>query len=525
VVESLARLTAAGGNPARARLTLQEYFEKLGGQPTRWGKPLVALLGALEAQLEFGTAAIGGKDSMSGSFKDLDVPPTLVSFAIVPGKASQVVSAEFKRAGSTVVVIDVPRTSALLPDLKVARERFAAVHALMKSGKVLAATAVRQGGVGHALARMTFGNRIGVALAAAPAADFLVPAYGSLVLEVASAADLGALPHRVLGQTTAAAAIAWPGTSLAVDALLSAHEAVLESVFPTKASEPQGTPAPISFAVRSGLKPKVRVAKPRVIIPVFPGSNCEYDTARAFRLAGAEPEILVLRNLDAAGLGESLKALAEAISRSQILMIPGGFSAGDEPDGSGKFIAAVIKAPIVRDAVMELLKSRDGLALGICNGFQALIKTGLVPYGEIRDVDASAPTLFHNRIARHISRYAHTRVGSVKSPWLSRMEVGQVHSIPLSHGEGRFTAPAAVIADLVKNGQVAFQYCDAAGAPSNAIEFNPNGSLEAIEGITSPCGRVLGKMGHSERTGANVAKNIPGDKHQPLFQGGVDYFA
>jgi phosphoribosylformylglycinamidine synthase len=423
------------------------------------------------------------------------------------------------------VVVDVPRTSALLPDLKLARERLAAIHALVKAGKVRAAAAVRQGGIGHALTRMSFGNRIGVTLAAAPAADFLIPAYGSVVLEVASAADLGTLPHRVLGQTNADAKIAWPGASVSVADLLAAHEGVLESVFPTKASEPQGTPAPITFTLRSGLKPKARVAKPRVIIPVFPGSNCEYDTARAFRLAGAEPEILVLRNLAAAGLGESLKALADAIARSQILMIPGGFSAGDEPDGSGKFIAAVIKAPIVRDAVMELLKNRDGLALGICNGFQALIKTGLVPYGEIRDVDASAPTLFHNRIARHISRYAHTRVASVKSPWLARMEVGQVHTIPLSHGEGRFTAPASVIADLVKNGQVAFQYCDAAGAPSNRIEFNPNGSLEAVEGITSPCGRVLGKMGHTERAGAHVAKNIPGNKHQPLFQGGVDYFA
>ena len=525
VVESLARLTAAGGNPARARLTLQEYFEKLGSQPTRWGKPLVALLGALEAQLEFGTAAIGGKDSMSGSFKELDVPPTLVSFAIVPGKASEVISAEFKQAGSTVVVVDVPRTSALLPDLKIARERLAAIHVLVKAGKVRAAAAVRQGGVGHALARMSFGNRIGVALTAAPAADFLIPAYGSIVLEVASVADLGALPHRALGHTTAQAEITWPGTTLSVEALLASHEGVLESVFPTKASEPAGVPTVYSFKVRSGLKPKVRVAKPRVIIPVFPGSNCEYDTARAFRLAGAEPEILVLRNLDAAGLAASLKALAEAISRSQILMIPGGFSAGDEPDGSGKFIAAVLKSPIVRDATMELLKSRDGLILGICNGFQALIKTGLVPYGEIRDVDSAAPTLFHNRIARHISRYAPTRVASVQSPWLARMEVGQQHAIPFSHGEGRFTASPAVIAELAKGGQIAFQYCDAAGVPSHQIEFNPNGSVEAIEGITSPCGRVLGKMGHSERTGANVAKNIPGHKDQPLFLGGVDYFA
>ncbi len=524
VVESLARLTAAGGNPARARLTLQEYFEKLGQDPKRWGKPLVALLGALEAQLEFGTAAIGGKDSMSGSFKDLDVPPTLVSFAIVPGKATEVISAEFKQAGSTIVVVDVPRTAAQLPDLKIARERLAAVYALIKAGKVRAAAAVRQGGVGHALVRMSFGNRIGVSLNAAPTSDFLIPSYGSLVLEVASVSDLGGLPHRVLGKTTAQTDITWPGVVVSIEKLLAAHEGVLESVFPTRAKEPEGSPTVISFAVRSGLKPKAKVARPRVIIPVFPGSNCEYDTARAFRQAGAEPEILVLRNLDGSGLSESLQALAEAIKRSQILMIPGGFSAGDEPDGSGKFIAAVFKSPIVRDATMDLLKSRDGLALGICNGFQALIKLGLVPFGEIRDVDAQAPTLFHNRIARHISRYAHTRVASVKSPWLSRLEVGQVYNIPLSHGEGRFTASPEVIAELSRQGQIAFQYCDATGVPSNAIEFNPNGSAQAIEGITSPCGRVLGKMGHSERRGANVAKNIPGNKFQELFEGGVDYF-
>jgi phosphoribosylformylglycinamidine synthase len=525
VVESLARLTAAGGNPARARLTFQEYFEKLGQDPKRWGKPLVALLGGLEAQCAFGTAAIGGKDSMSGSFKDLDVPPTLVSFAIVPGKASEVVSAEFKQAGSTVVVIEVPRTSALLPDLKVAQNRFSAVHRLMKAGRILAATAVRQGGVGHALARMCFGNRLGIALDAVPSADFFTPSYGSLVLEVARHSDLGDLPHRVLGKTTVQAEITWPGVQVSVEKLLQAHESLLESVFPTHASEPVGQPETIHFAQRSGLKPKVRVARPRVIIPVFPGSNCEYDTARAFRQAGAEPEILVFRNHDAQGLSESLQALAQAIQRSQILMIPGGFSAGDEPDGSGKFIAAVFKSPVVREATMELLKSRDGLALGICNGFQALIKLGLVPFGEIRDVDAQAPTLFHNAIARHLSRYAYTRVASVKSPWLSRLEVGQVHQIPFSHGEGRFVASPAVMAELIKNGQVAFQYCDAQGVPSHRIEFNPNGSVQAVEGITSPCGRVLGKMGHSERRGSQVAKNIPGNKFQGLFEGGVDYFS
>lgn len=525
VVESLARLTAAGGNPARARLTLQEYFEKLGQDSLRWGKPFVALLGAFEAQLTFGTAAIGGKDSMSGSFKDLDVPPTLVSFAIVPGKASQVVSAEFKQAGSTVVLIEAPRTDTHLPNLSLVREHLVAVHALMVAGKVRAATAVRQGGIGHALARMSFGGRLGVNLTQAPGTDFFVPSYGSLILEVAAASDLGALPHRVLGQTTAQADIAWPGTKVAIESLLTATEAVLEPIFPTKANEPAGTPEKLTFTTRSGLKPKVRVARPRVIIPVFPGTNCEYDTARAFREAGAEPEILVLRNLHGQALSESLQALAAALRRSQILMIPGGFSAGDEPDGSGKFIAAIFKSPVVREATMELLKSRDGLALGICNGFQALIKLGLVPFGEIRDVEASAPTLFYNRIGRHISRYAHTRVASVQSPWLSRMEVDQVHTIPLSHGEGRFMAQPAVLADLVQRGQVAFQYCDAQGRPSNAIEFNPNGSDAAVEGITSPCGRVLGKMGHSERWGAHVAKNIPGNKFQPLFQGGVDYFA
>ena len=525
VAESLARLTAAGGNPARARLTLQEYFERLGSDATRWGKPLAALLGAFEAQLEMGTAAIGGKDSMSGSFKDLDVPPTLISFAIVPGKASRVVSAELKQAGSTLVLVSVPRTAALLPDLAVLRERLAAVHALMSAGKVRAASAVRAGGVGHALVRMTFGNRLGVALSAAPAADFLVPAYGSLVLEVASVHDLGALPHTVLGQVIAGPEVRWPGASVAVDRLRASHEGTLEAIFPTVATEPEGTPPAIAHAVRSTARPKVRVAKPRVLIPVFPGTNCEYDTARAFRQAGAEPEILVLRNLDAAGLAESLAALADGLRRSQILMIPGGFSAGDEPDGSGKFIAAVFRSPIVRDATMDLLKSRDGLVLGICNGFQALIKLGLVPYGEIRDLGPEAPTLFHNRIGRHISRYATTRVTSVLSPWLAKLEVGQTHAIPFSHGEGRFTASPAVVAELIRNGQVAFQYADRDGRPSHSIEFNPNGSIAAIEGISSPCGRVLGKMGHSERRGANIARNIPGDKVQPIFDGGVAYFA
>ncbi len=525
VAESIARLTAAGGDPARARLTLQEYFEKLGGDPVRWGKPLVALLGALEAQLELGAPAIGGKDSMSGSFKDLDVPPTLVAFAIVPSLASRTVSSELKRAGSVLALVEVPRTEALLPDLAAAREAWGAVHRLIRAGKVRAAAAVRQGGVGHALARMAFGNRVGVALDAAPAADFLVPSYGSLVLEVADAADLAGVPHRVLGRTVAEPALSWPGASAPLDELLAAHEGTLEPVYPTRAAEPAKPIPSIAHATRSTHRPSAKVARPRVIIPVFPGTNCEWDTARAFRQAGAEPEILVLRNLDAAGLAESLDALAKAVRRSQVLMIPGGFSAGDEPDGSGKFIAAVLRAPAVRDAVMDLLRSRDGLALGICNGFQALIKVGLVPYGEIRDIDPAAPTLFHNRIGRHLSRYATTRVASVLSPWLSRMEPGELHAVPFSHGEGRFTAPESTLRALAAAGQVAFQYAGPDGRPSAAIADNPNGSDWAIEGISSPCGRVLGKMGHSERRGPGIAVNIPGRKHQPLFEGGVGYFA
>jgi phosphoribosylformylglycinamidine synthase len=352
-----------------------------------------------------------------------------------------------------------------------------------------------------------------------------VPNYGSIILEVESTVDLGELSYRILGKTQAAPVISWPGVSITIDELLKINEGVLESIFPTKANEPAGVPLTFDFNTRLIHKPKIRVARPRVIIPVFPGSNCEYDTARAFNKAGAESEILVLRNGDAESLTQSLQALAEAIKRSQILMIPGGFSAGDEPDGSGKFIAAVLKSPVVRDATMDLLKSRDGLILGICNGFQALIKTGLVPYGEIRDVDHHAPTLFHNYIGRHISRYAYTRVASVKSPWLSQMSVGQQHTIPFSHGEGRFVASPGMIDELARHGQIAFQYCDLAGQPSHKIDFNPNGSIHAVEGITSPCGRVLGKMGHSERTGHDVAKNIPGNKYQPLFEGGVDYFS
>ena len=525
VVDSVTRVVATGGDPARIRLTLQEYFEKLGNDPKRWGKPLAALLGAFETQLELGVAAIGGKDSMSGSFKDLDVPPTLVSFAIVPGRASNVLCPEFKVAGSKVVVVRVPRTAERLPDLGILKANHAAIHALIKAGRVRAARSVRAGGMASALAEMAFGNRIGISLDRRPDGFFFVPEYGSIVLEVASNDMLDGLVHELVGVTIKESEMRWDGGAVSVDTLRHAWESTLESTFPNQAGHPTESVPVFTHAQRLGAKPAVRVARPRVLIPVFPGTNCEYDTARAFEQVGAEAEILVLRNRTASQVDESLKALAAAIRRSQILMVAGGFSAGDEPDGSGKFIAAVFRNGIVRDATMDLLKQRDGLVLGICNGFQALIKLGLVPHGEIRDMDAQSPTLFHNRIGRHISRYVHTRVASVQSPWLSRMEVGDLHTIPLSHGEGNFVATPAVVADLATKGQVAFQYCDEKGVPTYAIEHNPNGSLLAIEGITSPCGRVLGKMGHGERRGPNVGRNIPGRKYQPLFEGGVDYFA
>ena len=528
VVDSVARIVASGGDPAAVRLTLQEYFEKLGNDPTRWGKPLAALLGAFTAQLELGNAAIGGKDSMSGSFKDLDVPPTLVSFAVVPAKASRVISPELKKVGSKIVRVPAETTDARMPDWADLRQKLSALHALIASGRVLSARTIRGGGIAAALTEMALGNQIGVALESVPDAKFFAPEYGAWILEVPADETLPEIEHVALGTTQEKAEISWPGESIPLAEMREAWEFVLESVFPTRATVADTAPAPKIFSCNVRSVPahaKIAVAKPRVLIPVFPGSNCEYDTERAFREAGAEPEIFVIRNLTTQAVDESLRALAEKISNAQILMIPGGFSAGDEPDGSGKFIAAVFKNPAVRDATNALIKERDGLILGICNGFQALIKLGLVPFGEIRDMDASCPTLFRNRIGRHISRYVHTRVASVKSPWLANVNVGDIFTVPASHGEGNFTATPEMVSRLEANGQIAFQYCDAAGTPSYDISWNPNGSYQAIEGILSPDGRVLGKMGHSERRGANVGKNIPGQKFQPIFDAGVAYFA
>ena len=513
VYTSVAKLVAAGADYKTAYLTLQEFFEKLRTDPERWGKPFAALLGALDAQLELGAAAIGGKDSMSGSFLELDVPPTVISFAIAPVKAGEVLSPEFKEAGHPVYLFHGEGPEGQ----KAAWEEF---HALHKAGKVKAAWAV-ENGAAEAVMNMAFGNGIGFAADPKAGAPWYASRPGDLVAELTG--DVELTHGEKLGITTAEPVVAIGADSAPIDELLSLSEGVLEDVYPTRAGA-SGAVKAISWDKRSPAVRKRRVAHPKVVIPVFPGTNCEYDSARACLRAGLEPEILVVRNLTAADLEESALALEKAIRKAQILFLPGGFSGGDEPDGSAKFICSFLRNPRLTDAVHDLLKKRDGLMLGICNGFQALIKLGLVPYGEIRDMDDKCPTLTYNTIGRHQSRYVTTRVASVQSPWMLKSSVGDLHTIPVSHGEGRFVAPRAEVKRLIAAGQIATQYVGADGKPSMDIDANPNGSLEAIEGIFSPDGRVFGKMGHSERRGPYVGVNIPGDKHQPLFESGAEYF-
>ena len=531
VTESVAKIVAMGGDPARARLTLQEYFEKLGSDETRWGKPFSALLGAYWAQLQLGTAAIGGKDSMSGSFRELNVPPTLVSFAVAPVEANRVISPEFKNPGSSVVLVPLVRDAAGMPDFDAVNRAFGRVAELIAAKRVVAARTVRLGGLAAAVSSMAFGNRIGFVFDAAITRDKLFqPDHGSLVLELAVGENptsaLTDLDYILLGQTQAKPEISVLGATVTLAAAQAAWEQTLEKVFPTQTGQVAETAVFQPFTgAKSAAKAKTSLVKPRVIIPVFPGSNCEYDSARAFAQAGGEAEVLVVRNLSARDIEESVAALAKAIRGAQILMLPGGFSAGDEPDGSGKFIAALFHSPILTDAVMQLLNERDGLVLGICNGFQALIKLGLLPYGQIRPLFDDSPTLTFNRIGRHISRMADTRVVSALSPWLSLVQPGDIHSIPVSHGEGRLVASKQHLQRMAAQGQIATQYVDADGNPSMAIEVNPNGSDWAIEGITSPDGRVFGKMGHSERIGNHVAVNVPGVRDQRIFAAGVRYFA
>ncbi|MCI7474093.1 MAG: phosphoribosylformylglycinamidine synthase [Clostridiales bacterium] len=507
VYASVAKLVAAGANYEKAYLTLQEFFEKLRTEPQRWGKPFAALLGALDAQLELGCAAIGGKDSMSGSFLDLDVPPTLISFAIAPVKAKDVLSPEFKTADKPVYLFASEDS----------KSAWKALYALHQAGKVEAAWAV-ENGLGEAVMNMAFGNSIGFT-SVDTGLDWDAPMPGAIVAQLTGECDGGLL----IGRTTAEAVINVNGDSAPIDELLSLNESVLEDVYPTRAGKAAPVEA-ISWENRSPAVCKSKIARPRVVIPVFPGTNCEYDSVRACLRAGMDAETVNIRNLTADDLLQSTAALEGAIRKAQIVFIPGGFSGGDEPDGSAKFICSFFRNRAITDAVHDLLKNRDGLMLGICNGFQALVKLGLVPYGEIRDMDENCPTLTYNLIGRHQSRYVTTRVASVNSPWMLKSNVGDLHAIPISHGEGRFVAPQNVLDQLIANGQVATQYVDANGVPSMDIDVNPNGSACAIEGIFSPDGRVFGKMGHSERRGDHVALNIPGNKYQPLLESGAEYF-
>jgi phosphoribosylformylglycinamidine synthase len=516
VAESIAKLTAAGFSHKDAYLTFQEYFERLGVNPERWGKPLAALLGALDAQLDFGIAAIGGKDSMSGSFENLDVPPTLVSFAVAPGNAENVSSPEFKQPGHKVVLLSADP----IADPNGFLQTLDQVEALLKEKKACSAWTAGFGGIAEGLCKMALGNQIGFALSESFTGDLFALRYGSFILELAEDMDIG----ETLGITTKAYTFAAHGETVDLAAVQEAWEGKLESVFPYRGKGTIDKPGVFSYAVDRHVSPKIGCARPKAFIPVFPGTNCEVDTVRALHRAGADADVFVLNNLSPAAIGESLIDAGKRIANCQMIVLPGGFSAGDEPDGSGKFITAFFRNPRMKDSVHDLLFKRDGLMLGICNGFQALIKLGLLPYGEIIDTDENCPTLTYNVIGRHQSMLVHTRIASNKSPWLSRCLVGDIHTIAVSHGEGRFVALEALIAKLAKEGQIATQYVDLSGAPSMALPYNPNGSYAAIEAITSLDGRILGKMGHTERSGEYLYKNVDGNKFQPLFEGGVDYF-
>jgi len=570
IIESCAKIAAMGGDYQKIRLTFQEYFEKLGDNPEKWGKPLAALLGAYLAQLKLKLPSIGGKDSMSGTFKDLSVPPTLVSFAVnVVEDVSKIISAEFKAANNNVVLLQLPFAENELPDFNQIEQNYSVLYKLIKNSQVLSARSIRSGGIAAALSEMTLGNMVGFAFDSAflqsatagigstsadigapfrqPAALF-APLYGSILLEIAPGQDVkslfAGLPHLLIGKTQEKAEITLDKDTLTLESIRQTWESPLERIFPTRVkiaaeeaprdgllhSQKNQTPflvkprVPLSSTTSANSGNIADFAKPRVFIPVFPGTNCEYDTAKAFEEAGASVDTLVVRNLTSMQIEDSLELMAQKIAQAQIIALPGGFSAGDEPDGSGKFIATVFRNPRIQEAVMKLLKQRDGLMLGICNGFQALIKLGLVPYGEIRPIEENYPTLTYNVIGRHVSKLLYTKVVSKRSPWFNNVELGTIAVLPVSHGEGRFIANKDVRDALLANGQVATQYVTPDGVPTYDMDYNPNGSMDAIEGITSPDGRVLGKMAHNERITPHVAKNIPGNKTQGIFAAGVNYF-
>ena len=534
VVESLAKLVAAGFEHEKATLSFQEYFEKLRDEPERWGKPIASVLGALMAQVDLGAGAIGGKDSMSGTFEQLDVPPTLISFAVAVGDMRRATSPEFKGAGHRVIRI-APRYEAdgLTPDKRGLLEAFRTIEELTEFHDALAVSTPGYGATAEALFKMCVGNQLGITLADDITVDDLFAAsYGSFIIELADNAKVPAVSNLVevseIGETTSDYRFVAAGETLDLAELQEAWESGIESVFPYRSadSDTDKSVETISFDTpKKTVYTGTGVAKPHVVIPVFPGNNCEYDSAAAFERAGADVSTLIVNNLTPAAVAESTEALVKEIKNSQIVMIPGGFSGGDEPDGSAKFITAFFRAPAVTEAVRDLLGNRDGLMLGICNGFQALIKLGLVPYGDIVPITDECPTLTFNTIGRHQSRLVRTRVASNLSPWLAHTQVGDMHTIAISHGEGRFVASDDVLAQLKANGQIATQYVDEHGTPGMNLDVNPNGSLLAIEGITSPDGRIFGKMGHSERYSNGTFINVPGEHDQPLFAAGVNYFA
>ncbi len=521
VVESVSKLVATGAPLDDCYLTFQEYFKKPGTDPKRWGEPMSALLGAFSAQLDYGFASVGGKDSMSGSFEKIDVPPTLVSFAITVGDAKKIISPEFKKAGNKVYFLAPKYTEDKLPDAKEHKKLFAKITKLISDGKIISAHTPTYGGIAEGIMKMTFGNKIGFKFEEKIEKDFLFAYnYGGFVVE----ATIDLEDAILLGETVSDYVITKGDETICLESLQKIYEDKLESVFSCNIKTEEKELITVSKPCEKRVAPKIGIAKPKVLIPVFPGTNCEYDTAKRLALAGAEPEILVVNNLTSKGVADSVEKMAKSIKESQMIFIPGGFSGGDEPDGSGKFITAFFRNPTIKDAVNELLKQRDGLMAGICNGFQAIIKLGLVPYGEIIDTDENSPTLTFNTIARHQSRIVRTRIASNISPWLAKTNVGDIYNVAISHGEGKFFCSEETAKALADAGQVATQYVDLEGNPTNDIRFNPNGSMLAIEGITSADGRVFGKMGHSERIGNNLYKNVEGDYDMKMFESAVDYF-
>ena len=522
VVESVSKLIATGAKFEDVYLTFQEYFERPGRDGKRWGKPLAALLGAFKAQKEYGIAAIGGKDSMSGTFEDIDVPPTLVSFAVTTDKVQNIVSPEFKKAGSKVILLaPIYDKDTNLPNTESQIRTFNRVTELMREGKVLSAYTPTYGGIGEAVMKMCFGNGFGFKFNDNIDNKAIFGYnYGSFILEVTEDTDDGI----VLGTVCDCGKIKLGDEEVVVSDLLGTYENKLESVFKCNIPDSKTPMENFSFKAENRVAPAVKVAQPKVLIPVFPGTNCEFDSAKVMRDAGADPEIFVINNLSADGIARSVEEFANKVKETQMIFVPGGFSGGDEPDGSGKFITAFFRNGAVKSAVTELLDNRDGLMCGICNGFQALIKLGLVPYGKIIDTDENCPTLTFNTIGRHQSRIVRTRIASNKSPWLAETNVGDIYNVPISHGEGRFLAPEELIKELARNGQIATQYVDLEGNATSDVHFNPNDSMYAIEGITSPDGRVFGKMGHSERWGDGLYKNVYGDYDIKMFKSAVKYF-